>query len=169
MGSVIHKFGLDIESIFCGTWDSLVELAALDLVLDVRQLDGLCESPIELRLGIALLLASRFRHQKPLMVCDQSTIQYMEGDDTYSFLVPQYKIGKYRIDLAIFHDATKPPVLVECDGHDFHERTKDQARHDREKDRTFTRNGDPLLRFTGSEIHKDAGKCAVEILEYIFP
>lgn len=46
MGSVIHKFGLDIESIFCGTWDSLVELAALDLVLDVRQLDGLCESAL---------------------------------------------------------------------------------------------------------------------------
>lgn len=54
-------------------------------------------------------------------------------------------------------------VAVEADGHDFHERTKEQASRDRGRDRTFQLSGIPILRFTGSEIHRDAFGCGKQV------
>lgn len=53
-------------------------------------------------------------------------------------------------------------LIVECDGHGFHERTKEQAAKDRSRDRWATLNKYTILRFTGSELHKDAWGCAGE-------
>lgn len=52
--------------------------------------------------------------------------------------------------------------VVECDGHEFHERTKEQAARDRSRDRQLQANGIPILRFTGSEIYRDPVRCARE-------
>lgn len=54
-------------------------------------------------------------------------------------------------------------IIVECDGHDFHKKTKEQAQHDKERDRKFTQNGYKVLRFTGSEIYRDPFKCSLEV------
>jgi hypothetical protein len=58
-------------------------------------------------------------------------------------------------------------VLVECDGHDFHERTKDQAARDKKRDRNLATAGWTTLRFTGSEIYADPLKCASDVVEYL--
>jgi hypothetical protein len=57
-------------------------------------------------------------------------------------------------------------LIVECDGHDFHERTKEQAARDRSKDRCALVSGYDCFRFTGSEIWRDPWKCAYEILNW---
>lgn len=69
----------------------------------------------------------------------------------------QKQIGKYRVDfyLSYMTDTGLAEFIIECDGHDFHERTKAQARHDKQRDRFFTQNGYIVLRYTGSEIFKD--------------
>ena len=51
-------------------------------------------------------------------------------------------------------------VVIECDGHDFHERTKEQAVHDRKRDRAMTEAGIIVLRYTGSEIWRNPFACA---------
>jgi very-short-patch-repair endonuclease len=56
-------------------------------------------------------------------------------------------------------------IVVECDGHDFHERTKEQAARDRSRDRRLQAAGHHVLRFTGSEIYRDPMKCAEEVLD----
>lgn len=58
-------------------------------------------------------------------------------------------------------------VIVECDGHDFHERTKEQAARDRARDRTLQRLGYVILRFTGREIWTDPMRCADEVISAI--
>lgn len=61
----------------------------------------------------------------------------------------------------------KPSYLViECDGHDFHERTKEQAKRDRSRDRDVQAAGFKIFRFTGSEIWKDPCKCSDAVLEW---
>jgi len=45
---------------------------------------------------------------------------------------------------------------IELDGHEFHERTKEQAQRDRERDRNLAAIGYQVLRYTGSEIYKDS-------------
>lgn len=77
-------------------------------------------------------------------------------------LMPQFRVGGYRADFAIFvEDAVK--ICVECDGHDYHERSKEQAQRDRERDRYFTCDGWKMLRFTGSEIWRDPRKCVRQV------
>lgn len=58
-------------------------------------------------------------------------------------------------------------LVVECDGHAFHEKTKEQAQHDKARDRAMVSNGVRVLRFTGSEIFRDSNKCAIEICELL--
>ena len=55
-------------------------------------------------------------------------------------------------------------LAIELDGHDFHERTKEQAQRDKARDRALTEAGYRVLRFTGSEVWRDAGKCVDEVL-----
>lgn len=58
-------------------------------------------------------------------------------------------------------------LVVECDGHEFHERTPEQAKRDRERDRRLQRAGYHVFRFTGSEIWRDAHKCAQEAIDWL--
>lgn len=50
----------------------------------------------------------------------------------------------------------QPPmaIAIELDGHDFHERTKEQATRDKKRDRALVSAGWSVLRFTGSEVIK---------------
>lgn len=57
-------------------------------------------------------------------------------------------------------------LIVECDGHDFHERTKAQAKADRSFDRKVQEAGFTIFRFTGSEIWNDPCACALQIIEW---
>jgi very-short-patch-repair endonuclease len=129
-----------------------------------------CESPIE-----ELLMAALFAESK----VTEHTIHFMLKNDFPSdpffdetaFVYQQIPIGQYRVDILI-QDATLPfeigkPrfMVVECDGHDFHEKTKAQARRDKQRDRFLQSKGFKVLRFTGSEIWEDPEKCAAEIIE----
>jgi hypothetical protein len=88
----------------------------------------------------------------------------------WSFMVTQLPVAfsdrSMRLDFALYmHDRRGEPTWlnVEVDGHDFHERTKEQARRDRSRDRCLTRAGWRVLRFTGSEIVRDVGRCWSEV------
>ena len=60
---------------------------------------------------------------------------------------------------------TDKKIIVECDGHDFHERTKEQAMRDRARDRSTQSAGYHMMRFTGAELFRDPIKCVREILQ----
>lgn len=93
---------------------------------------------------------------------------------------PQAKLclGRYRVDLMldvlepVRRKSTpfEPPELriaVECDGHDFHEKTKDQAQRDKARDRELQALGLRVIRFTGSEIRRDPATCARAVIDLV--
>lgn len=75
---------------------------------------------------------------------------------------PQARINYMTVDFAVTGGARK--MVVECDGHDYHERTKEQAASDKSRDRRLQAAGWLVFRFTGSEIFRDARACADEVL-----
>lgn len=85
----------------------------------------------------------------------------------------QARIDGYRIDFLVGAlsslDAKPEWAVVECDGHDFHEKTKEQARRDKKRDRHFTAKGYHVFRFTGSEIYHDPGACARQVVDFLTP
>jgi very-short-patch-repair endonuclease len=83
-------------------------------------------------------------------------------------LCPQHKIGKFMADFYIESPMESGAIVaVEIDGHDFHEKTKEQVAKDKKRERQIVTAGVPVLRFSGSEIYRDAQACAVETLEFI--
>lgn len=115
-----------------------------------------CESPIESQLLTGLVNAARRRG----LGLEVQGATVAAGPTKFSVGM-QISVAGYRVDFTVSHAAAK--AVVECDGHDYHERTKEQAKHDRGADRAFQRAGYRVLRFTGSEIYRDAEKCAVEV------
>ncbi len=86
-------------------------------------------------------------------------------------LVPALPIDRVgEVDLAIFipsYRKRRPIVIVECDGHQFHERTVEQASNDRRRDRVLARYGIPVLRFTGTDVLRGSEEFAQEIVDFI--
>lgn len=88
---------------------------------------------------------------------------------------PQAQIGARRVDFLIHALDCRDELdgkwrwrrlIVECDGHDFHERTKEQAKKDRSRDRLSVMEGYDCFRFTGSEIWNDPWGCAEQITDW---
>ncbi len=90
---------------------------------------------------------------------------------TTAKVAAQVQIGDYRVDFLFYHTGplTLPPIYlaVECDGHDYHERTKEQAARDRKRDRDLLAMGVKVMRFTGAQIWADAGGCASAVMDYV--
>ncbi|RKY09302.1 MAG: hypothetical protein DRP65_07975 [Planctomycetota bacterium] len=75
----------------------------------------------------------------------------------------QEKIGPYRVDfLLVCENPGVQQVVVECDGHEFHEKTKEQVMRDKKRDRFLIIRGYKVVHFSGSEIYKNPFLSAIE-------
>lgn len=77
----------------------------------------------------------------------------------------QVKFAGVRVDFLV--RVGSRILVVECDGHEFHERTPEQAERDRSRDRAFQEFGATVFRFTGREIWRDPIGCAEQIFRWI--
>ena len=133
------------------------------------------ESPIERLVFAAFKIKSQVDLHEFTIALHEANKSIVEAVDQCSKwnplvlrIYPQCGIGPYFADFALMirdEIGSRPSVvIVECDGHDFHERTKEQAAHDRRRDRYFVELGYKVLRFTGSEIWKDPQGCVDQAL-----
>jgi very-short-patch-repair endonuclease len=117
-----------------------------------------CQSPIEQLMFIAL---------------NEQLEKVLPYYTTDFFIKPQDKIevnkSKYRVDffIATCYRDKYHGFVIECDGHDFHEKTKEQAKKDKKRDRDLVQEGYTVIRFTGSEIYKNPTICAREVINII--
>lgn len=107
-----------------------------------------CESPVEYELLAAL-----------------ERIQPRAAELGFAFST-QHEFAPFRLDFA-FVAADGRKLAVEVDGHDFHDRTVDQATWDRKRDRYLALGNWRVVRFTGTEVHRGAFTCASEILAHL--
>lgn len=137
------------------------------------------ESPIERKFLVALLMDTALidsvvAPDSPSKLNVGGEIRYADCDFTRLSVFPQMEFGRYRVDFYLTlwrEDGLRPvrSVIVECDGHDWHDRTKAQAAHDRKRQNWLVAQGHTVLRFTGSQIHKDAAGCASDALDFLEP
>lgn len=130
---------------------------------------GSIASPIEAMLGGALLWLeldwAGFPGVDYLNGPVDQREQFGEPDELVYFITPQATIGNYRADFLIWFALGKhhAGLVVECDGHDYHDKTKEQAARDKRRDRELLTAGYPVVRFTGSEIYKDPLGCVAQL------
>lgn len=118
-----------------------------------------CESPIEQLLYIALLEISEVRINFQHIILPQEKVNCGDNNYRVDFLI---LIGDY-----IYNRDKCIKLVIECDGHPFHEKTKAQAARDKQRDRNLIAAGYQVMHFTGSEIWQDPFKCAHEVIEMI--
>jgi very-short-patch-repair endonuclease len=152
--------------------------------LDVCNLLETCESPIELPMVLALVTVAR-HHGVSVGLISQAWGEY--GDrfepsastrrpNFFLRIEPQAQLGEHRVDFCLTLDGSirgedgrtrsgSQRMVIECDGHDYHERTKEQAKRDRERDRLLQSFGFLVYRYTGQEIWEDVFACAAQAIE----
>jgi hypothetical protein len=95
-------------------------------------------------------------------------------------ICPQHHVGQVHVDFMVTLAEATPTgrrpdgswdtvwkeerLLIECDGHEFHERTKEQARRDKKRDRELQKFGFQVFRYTGSEVWADPIAVSEEIV-----
>lgn len=118
------------------------------------------ESPIEEILRVALE-KKMIEYNKSWFVESQTEIECKNGNT-------------YRADFTIWHDdilnwelKEEFALVIECDGHEFHQKTKKQVEKDNKREYDLKMNGWEILRFSGSEIYNEPMECADKIIKYV--
>lgn len=105
---------------------------------------------------------------------------WIEPNNVISGLFIQHPVtvGKhqYRVDFELLIDTidnyslsnspTATRIFIELDGHDFHEKTKEQVAHDKKRERDLSDKCDALLRYSGSEVYQDTSKVVKDVLTH---
>lgn len=131
------------------------------------------QSPIEDRMAGALMWIRQdwlgFPRADMLNGPDEHLEMFGPSEDLRFYLSSQAKVAGYKVDFMLWfiHGSKAHGVAVECDGHAFHEKTKEQAAKDKLRDREILKAGFPVMRFSGSEIYKDAGHCADQVSDVL--
>ena len=123
------------------------------------------ESPIEDRFLIACAALC------DAALCEMHVgIADPNGSDRGFFIQPQARIDQYRVDFLLTQYGIGPediysPVIVELDGHDFHDKDKRQRSYEKARDRHLVKRKYRVLHFTGSDIVADPFRAAHEALD----
>jgi hypothetical protein len=151
----------------------VVSFYSCDLEFGVNQ----CQSPIECSMFYALWIAAwdyedGIGIRIPAISPDVVIGGYGLGVDSFVLeMTSQARVSRYRVDFLLTHGDgpdNRQPLVLECDGHVYHERTKEQAERDRARDRELQSLGYPVFRYTGSEIWDDVLKHAHEALDFFY-
>lgn len=184
--SLPEQNGDENAGIFNATLRASVHLNVFRLFQDLEAVWGKCESPIEQAMLGALIIVGRELMDSVVYIVGGTKYGDTDGGLDVLLVEPQAQLGEYRIDFLLTQSEWGPDphpsrertlsdgrvipgtrtiekkMVIECDGFDFHDRTKEQARKDRERDRALQSFGYRVFRYTGSDIWSDVFRCAYE-------
>lgn len=142
-----------------------------DLAECIEMASRRCESPIEVLLLHALVVEcgrggvrveDGFTNHSWFSLCPSRTVIRVQPD-----LFKGGSALRFRPDLMVIRkhrSRVSSAVYVECDGHEWHDRTPEQALRDKSRDRSiYADTGVAVVRFTGREITRNAIECAREV------
>lgn len=140
--------------------DTMRREIAADMDTALTRALGLCDSPIE-QMFLLAALRNGFRLDLPMVDHWHDCAAVAKGE--CAGLVLHYPADGFKIDFAIRMDDVF--LAIELDGHDFHEKTKEQAAHDKKRERHLVASGWTVLRYTGSEVYADPDGCFAEAMK----
>lgn len=134
--------------------------------------DSEMESPIEHILYCALYTVAHLNFIKEAEPLEISGKWFSVGLGVF----PQQKIDHYRVDFLvsfgypILNSDQSPKykeIIVECDSQEFHERTEEERRYEKKRDRFLQQKGYEVFRYTGADICRNSLCIAKEIISFI--
>lgn len=117
------------------------------------------KSPIEIIFKIAFDLYIQLLNKKDIFLFNQVPIKVREK----KYIVDFY----FEKDEYVNKFNTNKKIIIECDGYEFHQKTKEQVKHDNEREYDLKMAGYEIIRFSGSQIYNEPFKCAEDTYNYI--
>ncbi len=166
---------------------ALQNLSGSSILPRVATIFKKCESPIERVFILTFWLTTLVYVPdlgNPESDLEREYDRVQKPSDPTLLITPQAQISDMRVDFAITHFGRWPNfdvkeifkeheipgssfsrvrAVVECDGHEFHEKTKSQASRDKARDRALVRQGFRVFRLSGTEIWTHPGATAYDI------
>lgn len=176
----IAKFtnkGLNLEQPFA----KIYQRAARHMSDHVRRLtitdkastfaDGRGDTPIELALHAAIVVEARFGGCIEFEVISPrrgERFNWQDGSSRNLVIESQIDVEGRRVDFvaSVLGEDCPEYLIIECDGHEFHERTPKQAARDRNHDWALQNSGVKFRRFTGTQIWRDPCWCADQVIQW---
>ena len=126
-----------------------------------------CESPIEQILSITMNFMglkhiNRYNNFINLWISKKQKKKNKNGE--------KYRLDFYIVVLYLDEKGNRVKNCyfeIECDGYEFHQKTKEQIIYDNERERNLQKEGYEIIRFSGSEINSNPYKCVQEIIDII--
>ncbi len=121
------------------------------------------ESPLERILFLELKRAKIYFHpQYPLNWFGEKISTYGK-----SYNNPQNNFKEVLTIVDFYIEKNGAKLCVYTDGHTYHERTEEQAQHDRNIDRKLQELGYVVLRYTGKDVTENSSKIINEIIKWV--
>lgn len=128
-------------------------------------------SPIEHLTHSALRTLITLHGWEPeIYIPPQTKMPIKHGIDVAS----QHPVNNYFVDFFITYDKhegkgvlARKEVIVECDSQIWHERSEQERRYEKKRDRQFAKLGYHVFHFTGAEIMKEPFRVAAEVLSFL--
>ena len=117
------------------------------------------ESPIEQIFITAFELYIMFNKKKDIVLFSQKEIKASGKKYIVDFYFEEDEyVNKFNTD---------KKIIIECDGYEFHQKTKEQVQKDNEREYNLKMAGYEILRFSGTQIYNNPFKCAEDTYNYI--
>jgi hypothetical protein len=124
---------------------------------------GLCESPLECRLLDAFFSTGAFQ---PVLASAGVLLGYSPTNGAlFGQLTCRAGNRHYRLDYAVVAPRRDLFIAIEIDG--AHHFAREQVQRDRKRDRDLAARGWTPIRFTGSEVFRDAAGCVREVIDAV--
>lgn len=133
--------------------------------------DGRGDTPIELALHAAIIVEARFGGGIEFEVISPrrgERFNWQDGSTRNLVIESQIDVEGRRVDFVVSVLGENGPeyLVVECDGHEYHERTPQQAARDHAHVWALQSSGTKVRRFTGTQIWRDPCGCADQVIQW---
>lgn len=124
-------------------------------VIDFEVLDS--NSPMEQLFDFAF---KYYLLQYPLLSCVFLDSQYLIKCEEHNYY------ADFHLMINCEGEFCETKLLIEIDGHDFHEKTKEQVAKDKERELNIKMQGYDIIRFSGSQVYNDPIDCVKKTIMY---
>lgn len=125
-----------------------------------KDMENVCGSPLEV-LFLCMFVESAWQiGEKTVIVNGEGDIPDEAKGGIY--VRPQFQIGDHRVDFLIGCGASQP-VIVECDGQQYHYVRREQIERDRARDANLVEKGYRVFRYPGTQIFNEGWYVAAEV------
>lgn len=140
--------------------EEIEKMTPIEIIFDIAFSIYKCFAEIE-------SVADSVTSYTPLLIQENIFIDKKKYIPDFLFNGSEYENAYNELNDKDIENIENIKIIIECDGHEFHQKTKEQVARDNEREYNLKMQGYDVIRFSGSQIYNDPLGCAEKAYKYI--